>query len=366
MHRENDDAEGDDAAPLGGAEAGLRERWFKKKSNLFSHALDFNLSTLISLVQADELDLDPEYARRYRWDVTRKSRLIESFLLEVPVPPIFLAENTDGRYSIIDGKQRVSSIVEFTSNGFPLTDLEVLPEANGLTFEELDPAMARSLLSRSTLRAVIIAQSSDPDMKYAVFARLNTGGVHLTAQEIRNALHPGPFNRMLVSLSVEPKFQSALQIGSASQRDMRDVELVLRYFALRDFEGDRAPLTAEALTRSLMHGNALSESEIQADRDEFLSSLSKCSTAFGPLAFRRWDPRRGEATSRTITPLYDAEMAAVRGFREDALARRAVQIQQSLKDLLSRPEFQRSQHSPGSSFEQLTNGIINLLHRVLG
>ncbi|MGC9442799.1 DUF262 domain-containing protein [Streptomyces sp. WG5] len=365
MHRENN-TEGDDATPLGGAEAGLRERWFKKKSNLFSHALDFSLSSLVSLVQGHELDLDPEYARRYRWDVTRKSRLIESFLLEVPVPPIFLAENDDGRYSIIDGKQRVSSIVDFVTNGFPLTDLEVLPEANGLTFEELDPAMARSLLSRSTLRAVIIAQSSDPDMKYAVFARLNTGGVHLTAQEVRNALYPGPFNRMLVALSAEPAFQSALQISSASQREMRDVELVLRYFALRDFGGDRTVLTAEALTRSLMRGNTLSEVQIQADRDEFLSSLSKCSTAFGPLAFRRWDPRRGEATSRTITSLYDAEMAAVRGFQEDALARRAVQIQAGLKDLLSRREYQRLQQSQGGNFGELANGIINLLHRVLG
>jgi hypothetical protein len=366
MRRENYDAEGDDATALGGAETGLRERWFKKKSNLFSHALDFSLSSLVSLVQRHELDLDPEYARRYRWDVTRKSRLIESFLLEVPVPPIFLAENTDGRYSIIDGKQRVSSIVDFVSNRFPLTDLEVLPEANGLTFEGLDPAMARSLLSRSTLRAVIIAQSSDPDMKYAVFARLNTGGVHLTAQELRNALHPGPFNRMLVTLSAEPTFQSALQISPASQREMRDVELVLRYFAMRDFAGDQTPLTAEALTRSLIRGNTLSEAEIQAERDEFLSSLSKCSKAFGPLAFRRWEPRRGEATSRTITSLYDAEMAAVRGFREDDLARRTVQIQDALKDLLSHRDFQRSQQSSGSSFAELTNGIINLLHRVLG
>ncbi|WP_406440583.1 DUF262 domain-containing protein [Streptomyces sp. NBC_00631] len=365
MHRENN-AEGGDSTPLGGAESGLRERWVQKKSNLYSHALDFSLSSLVSLVQGHELDLDPEYARRYRWDVTRKSRLIESFLLEVPIPPIFLAENTDGRYSIIDGKQRVSSIIDFVSNGFPLTDLEVLPEANGLTFGELDPTMARSLLSRSTLRAVIIAQPSDPDMKYAVFARLNTGGVHLTAQEMRNALHPGPFNRMLVTLSAGPAFQSALQISSASQREMRDVELVLRYFALRDFGGDRTPLTAEALTRALMRGNLLSEVEIQADRDEFLSSLSKCSTAFGLLAFRQWDPRRGEATSRTITSLYDAEMAAVRSFREDVLARRSVQIQEGLKDLLSHREFQRLQRSPGSRLEELTNEIINLLHRVLG
>jgi len=366
MRNEHEGIEGDEASPLGSMEAGLRERWLEEKSNLYSHALDFSLSTLVSLVQEKELDLDPEYSRRYRWGVAHKSRLIESFLLEVPVPPIFLAENADGRYSIIDGKQRVSSIVDFVSNEFRLAGLEVLPEANGLSFSELDPAMARSLLSRSTLRAVVIAQSSDPDMKYAVFARLNTGGVQLTVQELRNALYPGPFNRMLVALSAEPVFQSALQIGSTAQSQMRDVELVLRYFALRQFGSSRRSLTAEDLTRTLMRGNTLTETQIEADRDEFLSSLSKCCTAFGSLAFRRWDPRRGEATSRTFTFLYDAEMAAVRSFREDALARRSLQIQENLRELLSHRDFRRYQQSPGASFEDLTAEIIDLLHRVLG
>ncbi|MGA5289931.1 DUF262 domain-containing protein [Streptomyces pseudogriseolus] len=366
MRNEHEDIEGDEASPLGGVEAGLRERWLEEKSNLYSHALDFSLSTLVSLVQDNELNLDPEYSRRYRWDVVRKSRLIESFLLEVPVPPIFLSENIDGRYSIIDGKQRVSSIVDFVSGKFRLAGLGVLPEANGMSFSELDPAMTRSLLSRSTLRAVIIAQSSDPDMKYAVFARLNTGGVQLTVQELRNALYPGPFNRMIVALSAEPAFQSALQIGPTAQSQMRDVELVLRYFALRQFGSYRTPLTADELTRTLMRGNTLTETRIEADREEFLSSLSKCCTAFGPLAFRRWDPRRGEATSRTFTFLYDAEMAAVRSFQEDSLARRSLQIQESLRDLLSHSDFRRYQQYPGGSFGDLTAEIIDLLHRALG
>lgn len=94
MRNEHEGIEGDEASPLGGVEAGLRERWLEEKSNLYSHALDFSLSTLVSLVQDNELNLDPEYSRRYRWDVVRKSRLIESFLLEVPVPPSFFPKTS--------------------------------------------------------------------------------------------------------------------------------------------------------------------------------------------------------------------------------------------------------------------------------
>ena len=217
-------------------------RWEARQADLISHSADFSADSVVALVERGDLDLDPEFERRDRWETARRSRLIESFLLNIPVPPVFLGESDYGQYVVIDGRHRISALVDFVNDKYALTGLDILYEANGQKFSDLDMAMRRSLMSRTTIRAVILDRLSDPDMKFEVFARLNTGGVPLNSQELRNAVYQGPFNRLTVELSELPAFREILMSGGGQAygtmwRQMKDVELVLRFFSLTEHGG---------------------------------------------------------------------------------------------------------------------------------
>lgn len=172
--------------------------WEKKQRDLVTSTVDYNLSTLSDLVVQNTIDLSPAYQRRFRWDEAKQSKLIELFLMNVPIPPIFLNEDAYGQYSVIDGKQRLHAINEFLRGRLKLRDLKVFADINGLSFDNLPLQLQAVLKTRPTLRGIIILRQSDQDLKFQVFERLNTGGVHLNAQEIRNSTYTGPFNDLLL------------------------------------------------------------------------------------------------------------------------------------------------------------------------
>ncbi|MGO4860027.1 DUF262 domain-containing protein [Arthrobacter sp. 2MCAF14] len=217
-----------------------KDRWVQAQRDLITTTLDYNLQTIAGLVADGRIDLSPAFQRRDRWDVKRRSLLIESFLMNVPLPPVFLNEDEYGQYSIIDGKQRLTTVSEFLTDKFELQGLGIFSEANGLRFSELDASLQSVLQTRASLRAIILLRLSDPLIKYHVFQRLNTGGVRLNAQEVRNVTFAGALNDDIVEASAYPKFTELLgltETGKAKAaiwQQMRDVELVLRYLTLRD------------------------------------------------------------------------------------------------------------------------------------
>ena len=148
------------------------EFWEEKQKELVTSVVDYNLGSLTDLVKSGAIDLSPKYQRRYRWDIPRKSKLIESLLMNVPVPPIFLNEDTYGTYSVIDGKQRLTAISEFMSNDLILTGLEVFSDINGKRFSDLPSKFQSVIRTRPTLRAIIVLRQSDEDVKFEVFQRL--------------------------------------------------------------------------------------------------------------------------------------------------------------------------------------------------
>ena len=278
------------------AKSDLRARWEARQADLISHSVDFSVDTVVALVERGDLDLDPEFERRDRWEPARRSRLIESFLLNIPVPPVFLGESDYGQYVVIDGRHRISALVDFVNDKYVLTGLDILFEANGKKFSDLDMAMRRVLMSRTTVRAVILDRLSDPDMKFEVFARLNTGGVPLNSQELRNAVYQGPFNRLTVELSELPAFREILMRGGGAAygtmwRQMKDVELVLRFFSLTERGGYYGGSTSRALSETLLRKNQLSPADIEHERELFILSLEKCRTAFGDLVLSPLGPR---------------------------------------------------------------------------
>jgi hypothetical protein len=224
---------------------------------------NFLLPQIRDLIDAGEgVNLRPEYQRRLRWTNKQKSLLIESLLLNIPVPPVFFYENELARYEVMDGQQRLNAIKEFFKNEFTLRGLQIIASLNGRTYSKLPPKVKRSL-DRASLSAIVLLQESQGKIKKAdssrfyelrrfVFERLNTGGKRLSAQEIRNAIYGGEFNNLIVDLSRDPTFTRIWGIPPYTRGDpndyheeearqknglyktMGDCQLVLRFFALED------------------------------------------------------------------------------------------------------------------------------------
>lgn len=325
-----------------------RDRWMQAQRDLITTTLDYNLATIATLVQERRIDLNPSFQRRERWDVLRRSRLIESFMMNVPLPPVFLNEDEYGQYSIIDGKQRVTTVADFLSDEFALSGLTVFQEANGLRFSQLDYSLQSVLLTRASLRAIILLRLSDPLIKYQVFQRLNTGGVRLNAQEVRNVTFSGGLNDTLIELSQEVVFRRAIGIDPAAPsrsalfREMRDVELVLRYFTLRDGVDRFAGSLGGAM-------NSFMEEHLKADRStlgnlasDFRETLDKVLGAFGTGAFRRWSPKSELFGKQILATLFDAQMLAVTGHDLTLLKSHTLVIQERMIKLFSQTEFTKS------------------------
>ncbi len=196
---------------------------------LVTQPYDLSVKGLSRDIDSKRILLTVEYQRKYVWDNGKASRLIESLLLNVPIPVCYFAEDETGAYEVIDGLQRLTAISRYLDDGFALSGLSVLPELDGFKFSKLAPKDQRRLENR-TIRCIVITEDSNPDIKFDVFERLNTGAAMLTAQELRNSVYRGPFNDELKRLAGEPYFTALL--GNASNKRMEFEELILRFFAL--------------------------------------------------------------------------------------------------------------------------------------
>ena len=280
------------------------------------------------------LNLRPEYQRRLRWTRPQKSRLIESLLLNIPVPPIFLYESDEAKYEVMDGQQRLNSVREFFSGDFSLSGLPVLKPLNGLRYSTLSPRIKRTL-SRASLSTIVLLLESETgrnssqlltltDIRRFIFDRLNTGGTKLNPQEIRNALNPGVFNKTLVEITRLPMFTRVFEIPPYIESDpndyyenprrqknnlyatMGDCQLALRYFALRDesnIRGSMKSMLDRAMAVRISENEGMTLKVNYQERFEFLFSL------FDERPFRLTPDDRGN--QRISAAIYDASMVAI-------------------------------------------------------
>lgn len=321
---------------------------------------DYTLPQILDFVNSKAwINIHPEYQRRLRWDRPKKSRLIESFLMNVPVPPIFLYEYDIGRYEVMDGQQRLSSVIEYFNNEFSLFGLKVWSSLNGRRFSQL-PARIRRGLERAKLSSIILVSVTggkpDPaigDLRTQVFDRLNTGGEKLNAQELRNCLFSGPMNDLIVELAGNRRFTDVWGIPSheenigedgsitdtlrqnSSYKQMKDCEIVLRFFAFREEQNIRGSVRA-ILDRYMEQNRIPSEEEIRSYRDDFIRALELNVEVFGEATFRL--PPNEQGRRQLSRPLYDALMIAayeLSGRTHEIIAAKdklATTINEALKD----------------------------------
>jgi hypothetical protein len=220
---------------------------------------DYSFNELLSMYEDEELVINPDYQRLFRWSEEKQSRFIESLILELPLPPIFVIEVEDGKYELIDGLQRFSTYLHFrgkldaphrrvTVDGIertlqvgdflPLSDCDIVTGLNGLTYNDL-PRALEVKLKRHTIRVEVIRKESDNRLRYHMFKRLNSGGIALEEQEIRNCtirLLSNTYNEFMIQCSQIPEFKKCISAVSEAQREKRfDQELVLRFFAMKNW-----------------------------------------------------------------------------------------------------------------------------------
>jgi Protein of unknown function DUF262 len=216
-------------------------------SDAVTWATDWTTETLILQLERHTIDLDPDFQRRDAWTLQRKSRFVESLILGLPIPQIVLAERKEkkGSFIVLDGKQRLLTLQQFCSGkpdgtpGFSLQSLTVLKRLNGSSYEDLqrrtDLADILTAFNGQTVRTVVIKNWPNDDFLYTVFLRLNSNSVPLSPQELRKALHPGPFLTFVDrKSSASTILMSTLGLREPDFR-MRDVEIVVRYYAFKHF-----------------------------------------------------------------------------------------------------------------------------------
>lgn len=215
--------------------------------NVHTQSLDISFNELLDMVTSSELDISPDYQRIFRWSAGAQSRFIESLLLEMPVPPIYVVEIEDNKKLLIDGLQRLSSYLHFRGElnapeepvcinkgeKLILTDCDIIESLNGKTYDDLGTAL-QIKLKRSFVRVEVVRKSSNHKFKYHMFKRLNTGGTLLTDQQMRNCtirLLDNKFNDFIIALSKNENFKITTENLTQEQIfGAYDQELVLRFF----------------------------------------------------------------------------------------------------------------------------------------
>jgi hypothetical protein len=344
------------------------ERFERAQDALVLQASDLSLASISSMVDTLAIDVQPVFQRRERWDIRKQSALIESFLLNIPVPPVYLAEEEFGKYTVIDGQQRITSIHSYVTDGFPLTGLGRFAELTGLRFSQLPPELRNSLTVRPYMRAITILRQSNPTTKYEVFHRLNSGGQPLNAQEIRNVLFRGPLNDLLTALAEEEGLRRQLKIRdnrSSLYRAMVDVEFVLRFLTLcetwRGFSGSLRDSMDGFMAR---HGSASPE-ELASYREAFTRSLYGCLQIWGRHAFKR--PDGGTWRDQALAGMYDAQMVALWELSDEDLAlaaERSSKIVAETRTLFRDEEFEsavRTATNTPSKIAYRVNAMIDLV-----
>ena len=308
----------------------------KELRKIRTQAYDKSVEDTVRMIDKGRIFLQPDFQRYSQvWDYKTASQLIESVLLNVPIPPIYVAEEDDGSWNIIDGLQRLTSFKNFYEGKFKLKGLDSLKELNKQSYESLNPN-AKSILDNGSLRIILITKESHPEMKYDVFMRLNRGSVKLTEQELRNCLYRGSLNDLIKDLRYNKKLLEILNLTEPHKR-MDDAELILRYFALSEnFDKEGMSISGykgimKTFLNTFMDKNKnMTEYQINQLRVKFNDTIDKVYSIFGKNAFKRIEAN-GEFYKWINKAIYDFIMLSFEQYHIDELIEHKEQILNALK-----------------------------------
>jgi hypothetical protein len=317
----------------------------------------YPVKSIKDLLDGGDYLLNPEYQRRKRWDDGRKSRLIESFIMNVPLPPIFLYEYDYAKFEVMDGLQRLTSIYDYYSGRFSLEKLEYWKELDGKKYDEL-PSEIQKGIDRRYISSIILLEETAKspeeaeELKQIVFERLNSGGEKLTPQETRNALYNGKFNQLCLKLSTNDNFRKMWKIPldsdgedellkSETYRKMSDVELVLRFYAYR-FIDNLSGTIEDFLDAYLKQANKFPDTTLDKLENLFNDSIETIYAIFGEDAFV--PPEYKQKPTKPQKAIYDPLMQAI----ADNIENKEVLLNH--KDEIKRRKYEKKDLKSGGRF----------------
>ena len=298
---------------------GIKNKLLSGEYNLVIDQARYPLAALPVIFNA--YDLHPDYQRNKVWDLQRKSRLIESLIMNIPIPPIFLYEVSPSKYEVMDGLQRISTIIDFLNNKFTLKGLEIWQELNGYLYKELIPEIQAAIGSRYLSGSVILSDSKNTkekqdELKRLVFERLNTGGITLTKQEIRNAINTSEMNAMINDFADNnDTFNHLWQTRDDSKNRMGNREMILRFFAYKDlsYNKNTSVGTSQALDYYSAKSVYFDESKVKNLKLYIENTLNLVQKLFGDKAFNKHN------TTKSEKMLFDTVMLACSIYIDNAV-----------------------------------------------
>jgi hypothetical protein len=294
-------------------------------------------------IKRKEIDLTPAFQRNSGiWTRKAQSQLIESLLIRIPLPAFYMDGSDESRWLVVDGLQRLSTLESFVLKGtLQLTGLEFLGrECNGKRFDQL-PRNLQRRIQETQVTVFLIQENTPPDVKFNIFKRINTGGLPLSSQEIRNALHQGKACDLLKSLAESEEFRTATNNGIHDKR-MGDRECVLRLLAfLRTSYRDYKANNIDAFLNHCMIELNQSDADTEGLDKRFRRAMVDCYRIFSDLAFRkqkRGSPRR-YPINRALFEVWSANIEALLPEDVDRLEARKIDLRERFLSLLDDPGF---------------------------
>ena len=340
-----------------------KQEEIEKKFNAYQDSLvlqqaDLSLKSISDMVESGAIDINPKYQRRKRWTSKKESDLIESFILNIPVPPIYLAEDEYGTYSVIDGKQRITAIHNFLTGKLKLENIEKFREIDGFYFQDLPNNIKNALSIRPYLRVVTLLKQSDKNLKYEVFLRLNKAGVPLNSQEIRNVAFMGEFNNLLLKLSENNDFRNILKSNEDSKiyKEMIDIQFVLRFFTIKE-KWKNFPNNMDVAMDDFMKSNyQKNQQQINKLESDFNRAFNACLMIWEDKTFLK-----PNGTKQVLQGFYDIQMVCL-SLLNDVELSKAIDNKEKVQELLENEVNTNNKFS--KALTQFTSNSKNVEYRI--
>lgn len=318
---------------------GLDEEITEKSKEIATDAYAMSVGELVSLYKEGELNIHPEFQRFFRWTPEQKSRFIESILLGIPIPSIFVSQTEQGAWEVIDGLQRISTLLQVMGElkdkeggvlpSLKLLKTKYLPSLEGKAWDsdhpddEL-PTMAKLKIKRSRLDVKIVLNTSDASARYELFQRLNTGATFATDQEVRNCILimvNKPFFEWVAALGRDERFRSCITLSDRAIDEQYDLELVVRFLVLRRMSasdlrgiGELGSFLTDIIVR------LAGDSDYPREREEraFRATFSLLANALGEDSFKKFDPLRQKALGSSLISVFEVLALGIGFYADDA------------------------------------------------
>jgi len=337
----------------------LEAKILETRNSLSTDRLDMSFGEIMSMYEREEIIINPEFQRLFRWTEFQQTRFIESLLLGIPIPPIFVAEDSDGKWELVDGLQRLSTVLSFfgllkyipEKNNWSLTSGELIETLEGYDSTKL-PLKFQLNIKRAVCRIEIIKWNSKIDMRYELFNRLNTGGSPLTDQEIRNCIFRGysnDFNNFLKRIANDNDFIDLINPTEKQLSELYLEELVLRFVSLYDNWANVKEILSIHMTEFMR--DVIKNESFDFSMEDLLKKVIALLKPFGKDIFR-FD--RGAFS----TSLYDAITVGIASHIDYYEQVDQSEIEEKINRLKGSEEFRKFTGSAASSKTRVINRMI--------